>query len=112
RVTGVAISAFSKNQELALVVANLMTTGDFVRDFARATGTAPARRDLLASQLADAYMPTIFKSALYAKSWFDPRPEESNDIFRAMVESVLSGTARPETAIRRANGQLDLLLVK
>ncbi|MFM7088946.1 MAG: ABC transporter substrate-binding protein, partial [Candidatus Paceibacterota bacterium] len=47
RVTGVAISAFSKNQELALVVANLMTTGDFVRDFARATGTAPARRDLL-----------------------------------------------------------------
>ncbi|MFN4181197.1 MAG: ABC transporter substrate-binding protein [Candidatus Paceibacteria bacterium] len=112
RVTGVAISAFSKNQELALAVANIMTSGDFVKDFARATGTAPARRDLLASRLADEFMPTIFKSALYAKSWFDPSPEETNSVFRAMVENVLSGVNGVETSVRRASGQLDLLLVK
>ncbi len=112
RVTGVAISSFSKKQELSLAVANLMTSGNFIRDFAKATGTAPARRDLLATQLADAYMPIVFKSALYSKSWSDPSPKDTDNIFRVMVESVLSNVNRPESAITRASGQLDILLAR
>jgi ABC-type glycerol-3-phosphate transport system substrate-binding protein len=110
RVTGVAISAFARDQAVALAVANLMTGDDFVRDFARATSTAPARRNLLATQLADEYMPNIFKSALYSKSWYDPSPADTDRVFRSMVDDVLSNVATTENVINRANGQIDLLL--
>ncbi|MBS3904044.1 MAG: extracellular solute-binding protein [Simkania sp.] len=112
RVTGVAISAFAKDQVVALAVANLMSNAGFVRDFARETGTAPARRDLLSTQLADEYMPNVFKSALYSKSWFDPSPADTNNVFQSMVDDVLSNVSTTENVIQRANGQIDLLLVK
>ncbi|HEY4477907.1 MAG TPA: extracellular solute-binding protein [Candidatus Paceibacterota bacterium] len=112
RVTGVAISAFARDQALALAVANLMTNAGFVRDFARETGTAPARRDLLSTQLADEYMPNVFKSALYSKSWFDPSPSDTDLVFKTMVDDVLSNVSTTANAIQRANGQIDLLLVK
>jgi hypothetical protein len=89
-----------------------MTKPSFVRSFARETGTAPARRDLLATQLADQYMPNIFKSALYSKSWFDPSPVDTDNVFKSMVDDILSNVATAENAIQKANGQIDLLLVK
>ncbi|MBP6866166.1 MAG: extracellular solute-binding protein [Candidatus Pacebacteria bacterium] len=112
RVTGVAISAFAKDQALALAIAGSMTNASFVRSFARVTGTAPARRDLLATQLADEYMPNVFKSALYSKSWFDPSPADTDNVFKSMVDDVLSNVSTSDNVIQRANGQIDLLLVK
>lgn len=110
RVTGIAISAFARDKELALAVANQMAGGDFLRDLARATSTAPARRDLLATQLADEYMPSVFKSALFAKTWFDPSPADTDNVFRKMIDDVLSNVSTTENAIQRADGQIDLLL--
>ncbi|MEX2029120.1 MAG: extracellular solute-binding protein [Candidatus Paceibacterota bacterium] len=111
-VTGIALSSASLNFNTAFVAASLMSTGNFASSFAAATGTAPARRDLLNLQPADAYSPTLYESALFARGWIDPSPLDTNDIFRRMIDGVLSGAVTPGDAVRNAHNQLNLLLLR
>lgn len=111
KVTGIAVSSFSKNLNTAFEAASLMATGDFAAKFANALLVAPARRDLLSVQLTDAYFPTFYTSALYARSFLDPSPEGTSNIFRGMVEGVLSGNLALENAIKDASSKLNLLLL-
>jgi multiple sugar transport system substrate-binding protein len=112
RVTGIAISSASKNISTAFTAAELMATGNFASAYVAATGTAPARRDLLAVKQTDAYTPYFYSSALYAKSWLDPSPADTLNIFSNMVNSVLSGNLSPGDAIQDANSKMFLLLSK
>ena len=89
-----------------------MATGDFAGKFATALRVAPARLDLLQSKGTDAYSPTFYNSALYARSWLDPAPEDTETIFKNMVESVLSNSMSSYEAIRDANSKMGLLLLK
>lgn len=111
-VTGIAVSSFSKNLNTALMAANLMATGDFASKFATALGVAPARRDLLALKPGDAFSPTFYNSALYGRSWLDPSPKGTDDIFRLMVDRVLSNNMSITDAIKDASAKLGLLLNK
>ena len=112
RVTGIAIMASSKNPTLAFTAANLMSTGDFATAFATATGTVPARRDLLAVKPTnDSYSPYFYDSALYSRSWLDPSGTDTDTIFSGMVNSVLSGNMTPGDAINDANSKMNLLLL-
>lgn len=112
RVTGIALLSSSKNFNTAFTAASLMATGDFVSKLALALGVAPARRDLLGVKPGDAYFPVFYDSALYAKSWLDPSPKDTDDIFRRMIEEVLSNKMTPEEAISDASAKLSLLLFK
>ena len=112
RVAGLAISSFSKNFNTAFTAASLMATGDFAHKFAIATGVAPARRDLLNIKPADSYSPIFYRSALYAKSWPDPSPKDTDNIFSAMVGAVLSNTLSVSDAVADANSKMSLLLFK
>jgi maltose-binding protein MalE len=111
-VVGLAISSFSKNFNTAFTAASLMATGDFAAKFALATGVAPARRDLLAIKPIDAYSPIFYNSALYAKSWLDPSPNDTNNIFSGMINNVLSGNLSVSDAIKDASSKMNLLLFK
>ena len=112
RVTGVAISAFLKNLNSAFSVAGLLATGDFAKQFADTEGVAPARRDLLTATPGDAYQSVFYSSALYAKSWLDPSPVDTDSIFKEMVEKILSGNATPYDSIKEASAKLSLLFTK
>ncbi|MFA5841075.1 MAG: extracellular solute-binding protein [Candidatus Paceibacterota bacterium] len=112
RVTGIAISASSKNFTTAFTAASLLATSDFASKFATATGGAPARRDLLAIKPDDAYSPIFYNSALYARSWLDPSPKDTNNIFSGMIDSVLSGNLSVNDAVKDANSKISLLLFK
>ena len=112
RVTGIAISSLSKNLTAAFTAASLIATGDFALEFVKATGIAPARRDLLAVKQQDAYSPIFYSSALYARSWLDPSPKDTDTIFSGMINAVLSGNLSVTDAIKDANGKLSLLLFK
>jgi len=112
RVTGLAISSFSKNFNTAFTAASLMATGDFAHKFATATGVAPARHLLLAIIPADAYSPIFYRSALYARSWPDPSSKNTDNIFGTMVNAVLSNTLSTTDAIRDASSKMSLLLFK
>src|SRR3989344_900629 len=107
-VTGIAILASSKNFNTAFLAANLLSVGDFVSKLATALGVAPARRDLLSIKPVDSFSPTFYNSALYARSWLDPSPKDSYDIFRRMVDGVLSNNMTPQNAISDASSKLDL----
>lgn len=111
-VTGIAISSFSKNFTTAFTAANLMATGDFASKFAKATGVPPARRDLLAVKPQDAYSPIFYDSALYARSWLDPSPKDTNNIFNGMIDAVLSNNMRIAEALKDADSKMQLLLLK
>ena len=89
-----------------------MANGNFAGKFAVATGTAPARRDLLKIKPVDAFSPIFYDSALYAKAWLDPSEADTNNIFRNMIDNVLSNNLTAESAISDANSKLNLLLLK
>lgn len=112
RVTGLAISSFSKNFTTAFTAASLIATGDFVSKFATAIGVVPARRDLLATRPADAYSPVFYSSALYAKSWLDPSGKDTENIFSGMINAVLSNSLTTGAAISDASSKMGLLLVR
>lgn len=112
RVTGLAISAFSKNLTTAFTAASLMATGDFASRLTTVTGLAPARRDLLAAKPQDAYSPIFYSSALYAKSWLDPSPKDTDAIFSGMINAVLSNNMSVTDAIKDASAKMSLLLFK
>ena len=110
QVTGIAISSFSKNPSAAFAVASMLAMGTFPSQLAAALYVAPARRDLLAVKPTDAYFPTFYSSALFAKSWVDPSPTDTDDIFSNMVTNVLSGNMSDTNAVSDASSKLQLLL--
>lgn len=112
RVTGIAISSFSKNFNTAFTAASLMATGNFASKFATALSIAPARRDLLATKPVDAYSPIFYSSALYTKSWLDPSPTDTDAIFSGMINAVLSGNLSVGNSIKDASSKMQLLLFK
>jgi ABC-type glycerol-3-phosphate transport system substrate-binding protein len=112
RVTGLAVSAFSKNFNTAFKAASLMATSNFAYKFSAVQKLAPARRDLLALKPTDAYSPVFYKSALYAKGWLDPSPEDTDRIWESMITAVLSNSMTVEDAVEDANSKLSLLLLK
>lgn len=111
-VTGIAISSFSKNFTTAYTATTLMANSDFASKFANALGVAPARRDLIKVVPTDAYLPTFYASAFFARSWLDPSPKDTDDIFQGMVEKVLSNSMSSLESVTDANAKLGLLLIK
>jgi hypothetical protein len=79
---------------------------------ANVLGVAPARRDLLATLPKDSFSPVFYSSALFAKSWLDPSPKDTDDIFRRMIDGILSNNADLGSAIANASSRLNLLLAK
>ncbi len=112
RVLGIAISSSSKNITGAFTAANALVSSDFAVEFATATMIPPARRDLLAQKPIDAFFPIFYNSALYAKSWPDPSPKDSTDIFNGMINDVISNNVPAERAVSNADSRLRLLLIK
>lgn len=112
-VTGIAILSSSKNFNTAFTAGGLLSAGDFASKFASVTGTVPARRDLLAVKPVNNSFSTIFyDSALYARSWLDPSKEDTDNIFRNMIEKVLSNSLTVDSAISDASNRLGLLLLR
>jgi len=112
RVMGVAISSSSKNLNTAFTAASLLAKSDFVSALSTSLGIAPSRRDLFKTMPTDAYLPTFYTSALFAKTWPDPSTKDTDDIFKGMIEKVLSNSMDEEGAITDANAKLNLLLRK
>lgn len=111
-VTGIAISSFSKNFNTAFTAASLMATGTFAAAYADSTSTVPVRRDILVTKKTDAFSPIFYASTLFAKGWLDPSPVDSDNIFRLMVENVLSSTMSTRLAVTDASAKLNLLFLK
>lgn len=111
-VTGIAISSFSKNFNTAFTAASSMATGEFAGAFAKATLTIPIRRDLLSIKTTDSFSPIFYSSALYSRSWLDPSSFDTDNVFRLMIDGVLSNAMTTENSIKDASAKLNLLFIK
>lgn len=106
----IAISSATKNPTTAYTATGLLASGEFAQKFSNALLIAPARRSWLAVKPTDAYFPIVYNSALYARSWLDPSPLDTNGIFQRMVENVLSNNMSATDAVSDASSKLGLLL--
>ena len=77
---------------------------------ALATGMAPAPRALLASPPGAASAAVAYTSALYAKGWLSPAPEDTDRIFSTMISNVISGRQTLGAALASAESALSALL--
>lgn len=110
KMSAFAIPKNSKNQTGALSVGFALTSFENIAQFSVNLGLPPVRRDVLTNKPTDAIGSVFYDSALMSKSWFDPDSDETDDIFKNMIESVTSGRARLGEAINLADQELGLLL--
>ena len=68
------------------------------------------RRDLLRDVSEDAAQSVFAQSALLARGWLDPNPTRSDEVFKAMIESVVSGRLPLGDAIGNGANSLEALL--
>lgn len=111
KMTGVAVLKNSRNVQTAFYAAFALSGKSFLDAYGKTSGLPPARRDLLAQKPrnADALTSVFYDSALISRAWLDPRPEETERIFSAMVSNVLSGRSTVSSAVSEAHESIAAL---
>lgn len=110
RVYAFAVARTSANPGGAATIAFILTSTDISRALSTALGVSSARRDVL-SELAEGNNDLFNRQTIIARSWVDPDPEKTSDIFRAMIESVTSGAVRLSEAVQRADQEMAQIIV-
>lgn len=98
---GFAIPRASKNPGGALTAAYLLASPESSKALATVFGISSARRDVLA-QGAEGNEDLFNRQTLIVRTWEDPDPVETARIFRDMIESITSGSAKITEALQRA----------
>lgn len=102
----------SGNKATAVQVAYVLTGAAFAKAFSEQVALPPVRNDLL-RQLPNSPAAAVFyKSAIITRSWLDPAPASTGDIFRTLSDDTRSGKLDAGQAILRANNQLEQLMTK
>lgn len=110
RMHGLAVMKSSRNKLTAFYAVQHLLETKTSGDFAAAFNLPPVRRDLLAHRPTDSILSVFYDSAIRSRTWLDPKPEESDNAFRQMVESVSSGRNNIDAAISYLNKALDTAL--
>jgi len=109
RVYGFATTRTSANPSGSITVAYLLAGTEISRALSQALGIPSARRDNLNAQ-ATGYEDLFNKQAIIARTWLDPNPEETDKVFRAMIENTTSGTTLVTESVSRADQELAQIL--
>lgn len=107
---GVAVLKSSKNQAAAFNATQYLMSANFAPLIADALGTAPARRDLLSKKQEGSYNGIVYPSAIIARGWLDPDGRKTNDIFKQMITSAVSGRSNLSEAVGDFNNSLNDIL--
>ncbi|KKW24455.1 MAG: hypothetical protein UY70_C0001G0023 [Candidatus Kaiserbacteria bacterium GW2011_GWB1_52_6] len=122
-VYGFAISRTSRNPTGAQTAAYLLASPELSKNLSIALGIPSAQISVLQAalqntktkayenlQIKASHDQAIALSAITARAWVDPDPQETDTIFRAMIENTVSGALRIEDAIQRADQELGHVL--
>ncbi len=107
---GLAVMKSSRNKATAFIAVQQLLAPKSSGEFANVFNLPPVRRDLLNHRPTDAALSVFYDSAIRARTWLDPRPEESSQAFQATVESISSGRNKISEAISFLSTQLTALL--
>lgn len=95
----------------SLTAVGLMTSADAMARWTEYTSLPPVRRDLLSTRPKDPYLDVFYSAAIQSKAWMDPNAETSDEIFRDMIESVITGrTGGGSDVVTLAKQRLDQAL--
>lgn len=109
RMQAASIMRGAQNPEGAYLVAQKLSEQTIAGGIAFAFNLPPVRRDLLRDTPEDAAQSVFAESALMAKGWLDPNPARSSEVFKAMIESVVSGKFGLRDAISEGTSSLEEL---
>ncbi|MCD8494865.1 MAG: ABC transporter substrate-binding protein [Candidatus Pacebacteria bacterium] len=110
RLTFVGISRMSQNIPGAYLVAQQFAqpfAGAYLRD---QFFVPPVQRSLLRETPTDPLWLMFYNSAISARSWPDPDPQATRELWRAVIQDTASGRVRVDDAIRRMHAGLVQLL--
>lgn len=109
KITGLAIMKSTRNYASAIAVIATMTNKESIANWSKLSGLPSVRRDVLAEQQAGSYLTIFNRAAIKAKAWYDPNEEQSDAVFKDMIESVLTGRKPQTVAISDAVGIMNRL---
>ena len=104
-----AIPRASGNTAGAFAAVQTLTSARVSASLAGALNLAPVQRSTIAAGTTDPVERVRFSAALIARSWLDPSPIGSENVFKIMIEDVTSGRSRVTQAVSDAVGRLVLL---
>jgi ABC-type glycerol-3-phosphate transport system substrate-binding protein len=107
---GFAILKTSQNVTPTINLLSSLVSADSVSTLLKYIGVAPARRDLIAAGSSDAAKTVFYNSALISKSWIDPNPSETSQIFDDMINNITTGKLEIAESISQASTKIDNLL--
>lgn len=110
RLHGLAPMKSSKNLPAAYAIIRILLQPENVTTFARIFSLPPVRRDLLAIRPDAPEMSVAYDAALRARTWLDPRPEETEKGFFEMVDAVSSGRADVSSTVTQLEVFLEELV--
>src|SRR3989344_162311 len=87
-----------------------LTDDSILSAVAENTGLPPVSRSLLSTPTDDPYLDIFYKSALFSKGWLDPNKEETDTIFKEMIDSILAVRKKTTEAIRQASEEMKIMV--
>ncbi len=110
RMEALAVLKSSKYLQDAFTAVTTLTNESTLTEWTSLTDLPPVRDRLVSVKQTDAYRSVFFDSAIIARAWLDPRPQETDAIFQTMIESVTAGKADAIAAVKRAGAEMEQLL--
>lgn len=111
-VYALAIPKTSPNAQAALTVATDLANGANTLALVGPSGYAPMRRDLIGGGSSDPWNAVFYDASLNSRSWIDPDDTATTELFKMMVEQVISGLSNAEDAISSADNELRRIINK
>lgn len=107
---GLAILKTTKNLVPAFNAINTLTSAPLLAQWTLGSGLPPVRRDLLVDKPGDAYKSVFYSAALMSRSWLDPNPTVTTQLFTNMVEDVTSGKYMISESVKNTSNNMKNLL--
>lgn len=104
-VIGISVLKASPKLSTATKVMYVLTNQQYSKSISAPLNLPPLRRDNLSSGASDPVQSVFYNSAIISKTWYDPDAMASNDIFRNVVNSIISGKDTALSALRNAQAR-------
>lgn len=102
-ITGLAILKSSTDSSSVIKVISYLISDDSLLLFSKYFNLPPIKRELLTQKQSDVYKEVFYNSAIIGRAWLDPNAQETETIFKNMIENVTSGKYRISESINRAS---------
>ncbi|MBI5138600.1 MAG: extracellular solute-binding protein [Candidatus Vogelbacteria bacterium] len=110
KIYAIAALRSSRMKSSAVNASLILGQSEYAKIFSDSLRLAPARRDLLSQRIPDPDLSIAYKSAVISKSWLDPNPLSTAQIFKNVIDSITSGTAKEGEGIIRLSSEIEDLL--